>query len=245
MGGKYYNQKVGRCGVVFPFERCAEGELYSPPGPCTVRQMTPQERAKYGPPENKPVPFYLRAQYLKKRKKGDDRMQTEAVLPPHDPREARTGPDARTVPEAMDKSAPAAKPRRSRKAFTGWPEALTRDRYLQLKARGWPDKKIMLEYGIKGSATFYAWKKAQGLLGVTSAAGREVEPPAENCTVEGLTVAEVIALINDLRGEISACQALLSTAGIQLTDDLANLIRSHSDKCQAQIERISIARVAM
>lgn len=47
-----------RDGVVLPYERCGDDD-YCRPGPVTVRKMTPEELAKYGPPQNRPVPAHL------------------------------------------------------------------------------------------------------------------------------------------------------------------------------------------
>lgn len=62
-------------------------------------------------------------------------------------------------------------------------------------------------------------------------------------TGQELTIADAIVLIEELRGEIDACQALLNTPGIKLTKNIRSLVQRHSEKCRAITERINGVRV--
>jgi len=175
----------------FPFERSDVGDGYAGAGPVTVRQMTPDERAKYGPPEIPKDRILTRGEVVfaveqasslqhaarmarvsvtrmknemarhcvavPGKWKEDKPMEENTQLIIEKPEYKNLGVDGNpNTTESVGQAEPETQPKTRREIIH---ERITKEQYLELKAQGMSDKKIIEIQGIPTN-----WLDAFGLV---------------------------------------------------------------------------------
>ncbi|MCL6635492.1 MAG: hypothetical protein K6T29_06955 [Peptococcaceae bacterium] len=228
MGESGHNLRIAKSRLGsprLPFEIKGVGNGYAAAGPVTVRKMTEEERARYGPP----VPV----QRFKPTKEEECGMESVreyiAYVDTGVEDDAGAAPEDTEPVESIEPTNPQSNNR------------LTREEYLRLKNEGLSDRKIMGLYGMKSTSEFYKQKKDWGLLGLRVSqqrpTGSQDQPKAAEALVSyELTIAQAMELRGDLHEDLHDLNRLFEC--VITSKRVIKLLSDYRDECRQKLARI-------